>query len=160
MILRNLKSVKLLKIIEKQLNFGTKTTEEITDIEMAIYEKSATDFSQNNIDAVKYDCIGLTKYADISKNMYILANKEKCSSDGITFSFAIMGDVNDWGTTFIAKIEFYDTNFSFSFRDNNGYHECEGFDLTQNLSNTLINYYLDVFLVISKLFQSPLRLYL
>ena len=79
MINRTMTSAVLLQYTEgNNKYFGNDiTTEKVKDIEISISSRSVNSYNAGNINAIDYDCIGLTKDTGIEKGMYIACDNMK-----------------------------------------------------------------------------------
>ncbi len=89
----------LYKTEKTQLDFGEEEKDILIDnIEVAIFEKSVTDYRQKNADNIKYDYIGLSAYSNIPKNSFIISDTKKYKVKFVQHS-------KRYNTIFLERIE-------------------------------------------------------
>lgn len=99
MIRRNTVICPLYKTETVQLDFGEETKDVLIDnIEIAIFEKSVTDYRQNNVDNIKYDYIGLSTYPNILKDNFIISDTKK-------YRVMFVQHSKRYNTVFLERIE-------------------------------------------------------
>lgn len=99
MIRRNTVICPLYKTETVQLEFGEETKDVLIDnIEIAIFEKSVTDYRQNSVDNIKYDYIALSTYPNILKDNFIISDTKK-------YRVMFVQHSKRYNTVFLERIE-------------------------------------------------------
>lgn len=88
MINRTMISAELLRVAEDDNKYFANDIidEKVKDIEISISSRSVNSYNADNIIAVDYDCIGLTKDTDVEKGMYITDGGVKYSVQSVQAS--------------------------------------------------------------------------